>query len=204
MTKRFQQITFDAAVAKQEVAEFKALLDKNQWLSEAKDILPFFKTRLHLSALVGCCTPNIVIPDMVGGEFILQGDFRCDLAIGQNSRNSFCIVEFEDATEFSLFENSDKAYRPFSKRFEQGMSQIIDWCYKLEDMKGSNDCENIFGCREPEYVGLLVTGRSQTMSDAEQKRFKWRGFGTHIRGHAIFALTFDELYEHAYERLNLC
>jgi hypothetical protein len=201
--KQFKTVAFDRTVASKELSDFKNLLDSKQWLSETDDVQKLFKPRDQLSALVGFYNTYITFPDMVGNELVLQGDYRCDLVIGQRSTQSFCFVEFEDAEEFSIFEKSDRAHRPFSRRYEHGFSQLVDWCYKISDMRKTIDCEDIFECREPHFVGLLVMGRSSTLSKPETRRFSWRGKYMTVAGHPIFSVTFDELYKHVYERMNL-
>ena len=203
MSKRLTAIRFDVTAARQELKDFKQLLDSKQWLSEKLDIQPFFYPRTNLCACIGFYNTYLPVPDMVVDELVFQGDFRCDLAVGRTTNKHRCFVELEDATEFSIFEKSPRAYRPFSARYEHGVSQIIDWCYKIDDMRSTIDCENIIGCREPDYVGVLVMGRSQTLSASERDRFNWRGRGLSVRGHSIFTITFDDLYDHINERLNL-
>lgn len=86
-----------------ELEEFEKLLLTNRELRENKDILPFFKDRLHLSAFIGFYVPQIIKVNQIKHEFSFYGDFRADLAVGDSVNNTYCFIEFEDATQDSIF-----------------------------------------------------------------------------------------------------
>jgi len=109
-----------------ELEEFENLLLNNKELKESKDILPFFKQRLHLSAFIGFYVPQIIRFNQIKHEFTFFGDFRADLAIGDSVNNTYCFIEFEDATEDSIFVEKGRSTSDWSPRFEHGFSQIID------------------------------------------------------------------------------
>jgi hypothetical protein len=53
MASVLEPVAFDPATFRQELADFDALLRSKADLSESGDILPFFKTRKHLTAYIG-------------------------------------------------------------------------------------------------------------------------------------------------------
>jgi hypothetical protein len=162
----FQPHTLDLAACRQQVQELKALLDSSPDLREAA-FHDFFEPRSHLRALVGLYNPSLASPDRLAWQYPIFGDFRCDFAIGDWTRKSYTIVEFEDAGPNSQFvEHGDKATRAWSPRFEGGFSQIIDWFYKLHVMTDTPDMEARFGKRSIRYTGVLIIGRISTCRSA--------------------------------------
>ena len=137
--KTFIRFRFDLKRCRTELDEFKKLLDNHPTLDERRDILPFFREREHLSAFIGSYfAPSIENSDRLAFEYSLFGDFFCDLVVGDSARGVYCFVEFEDATPTSIFESrGQKATLEWSSRFERGFSQIVDWFWKLDDMRGT-------------------------------------------------------------------
>jgi hypothetical protein len=76
----------------------------NRELKENEDILPFFKDRPNLSACIGWYSPDNLC-NQIKHEFTLFGDFRADLVVGDSRNNTYCFIEFEDATKDSIFKN---------------------------------------------------------------------------------------------------
>src|SRR5271157_444980 len=58
--KRFDEIVFSADQCRKDLTELKTLLAANQDLKETQDIMPFFRTRPHLSAFLGSSEPDII------------------------------------------------------------------------------------------------------------------------------------------------
>jgi Domain of unknown function (DUF4263) len=144
--KSFDATAFDYYQTEKEVNEFEAFLNKHQSLKERKDILPFFRKRLHLSSMCGVLGPSIGEVDRLAWEYDLFGDFVCDLVVGDWERKSYCFIEFEDAEPQSIFEKvGKKATRDWGRRFEHGYSQVIDWFHKLVKMSEHPDFEGPFG-----------------------------------------------------------
>ncbi len=109
-------------------------------------------------------------------------------------RKSFTFVEFEDAGPKSLFvKQGKKATRAWSSRLDQGYSQIIDWFYKLDDRRNSDDYETRFGKRSIDYSGLLIVGRDRYMNEGERLRLEWRREHVIVHSRKIHCVTFDEL-----------
>jgi hypothetical protein len=166
--KIFESIEFSPSDCAIQLGEFKKLLDKKKELSERNDILPFFKKRKELSALVGSLHPKIYKYDKLAFEYNLFGDFVVDLAIGDSVRKSYCFVEFESAKYNSIFvAKSGKTTPEWSPTFERGYSQIIDWFWKLNDMERTEEFENRFNSRTIKYVGVLVVGRNEYLEPKE-------------------------------------
>lgn len=186
-------ISFDYKKCIAEIDEFKALLEPKTNLNEQRDILPFFKARNHLSAFIASIFPEISTFDKLKHEFPIYQDFRCDLAIGDSTKNIFCFVEFEDANENSIFIQGQRSTPEWAPRFEKGYSQIIDWFWKLEDMQSTGDFRRKFG-DDGRYYGLLVIGRSHHLDKEKTTRLKWRMKKVIVNSMPIFCLSFDELY----------
>ncbi len=162
--KQFKSITLSKTLAREELDEFKALLDdpSKQELKEKDDILPFFACREQLIALMGTYNTKIENFDRIATEFDVFGDHTADFAIGDSIQHQDCFVEFEDATKTSVFKKKgDKATHEWSDRFDHGCSQIIDWLLWLENQKHTLSYTQRFGVGEVQYAGLLVIGRDR-------------------------------------------
>lgn len=134
--KEFEKFTFSSSQCRNELDQLRNLLDSKDQLKERQDILPFFQERQHLCAFIGSYFPYLANPDRIAFEYDLFGDFKSDLAIGDSNSQQFCFVEFEDATDSSLFvKKGSKATLEWSERFEHGFSQVLDWFWKLADME---------------------------------------------------------------------
>ncbi|EDN67576.1 conserved hypothetical protein [Beggiatoa sp. PS] len=104
----------------------------------------------------------------------------------------------------SIFKkNPNKATPEWSPRFEHGISQIIDWFWKLDDMKNTTDFQNQFGIGHIRYYGLLISGRTADLSHREKTRLKWRLEKVLVDSKPIFCLTFDQLFYHLENRLRI-
>jgi hypothetical protein len=203
MTKEFEKIQFDSVRCRSEVLELRELLAKNQTLEERKNVLPFFKQRKQLSALLGNYHPGIVRYDLVAHEFPLWGDFTCDLVVGDSRNKAYAFVEFEDAAPDSIFvKRPGKATPEFSPRFEHGFSQVADWICKLDEQKDTVGFEDKFGNRTVFHLGLLVIGRSATLGKREEHRLRWRQQHVLVYSQPIYCKTFDQLCADLLDRLD--
>lgn len=147
-----------------------------------------------MSALLGTYVPDLGIPDKIANEYDIFGDFTCDLALGNSQSGNFLLVEFEDAKKRSLFvKKKNKATSEWSSRLEHGYSQVIDWFWKLDDMKTSIAYTDRFGTRRANIHGLVVVGRDQVLSDNEKDRLLWRQKNTTVDSKQISIITFDQL-----------
>jgi len=181
-----------------ELKEFRSLLSSKDELSESGDLLPFFRERKQLTALVGgSLHPRIAVADLVAHEFDLD-DYCCDFVVGESRRHTFLFVEFEDAKKNSIF--SPRAEQRFMSewggRFEHGFSQIVDWAYKLYDMEKSVDTfEKRFGFRIIDPMSILVIGRSRFLSRSEGVRLDWRWKHVVVNNQQVWCITYDQLLE---------
>jgi hypothetical protein len=193
--KAFQSVSFDVQKCRTELSEFGELLKKKPTLSEQKDILPFFKTREHLSAFIGNLNTYNSNYDSVAHELSIFGDFTSDLAVGDKTHHAYCLVEFEDASESSIFQQTPRHHPDWSKRFEHGFSQLIDWMWKMEDQKPTKAFRDLFGSSTINAIPMLVIGRSSFLSSSEKERFAWRRNSVSILGSPVICFTYDELFD---------
>jgi hypothetical protein len=108
----------------------------------------------------------------------------------------FCVVEFEEGGEHSIFKNQPRRGNPeWSSRFEHGFSQLTDWFYNLDDFKGTKGFARTIGQGHIRFTALLVIGRSSSLDDAKKSRLKWRTERVIIDSHSINCITFDALHE---------
>lgn len=192
--KLFEGQTFSLKTCLEEVTQFAALLESQSELSEREHVLPFFRKRPQLAALIGTYVPDIANPDLVAFEYDLFGDFVCDLAVGDSYSKTFLLVEFEDARPKSLFISDRGRTTPeWAPRLEHGISQVIDWFWKLSDAEKSDDYENRFGTRRAAIHGLVVVGRDQPLQPREQARLKWRQDHTVVDSRRLSIVTYDQL-----------
>lgn len=202
--KTFSPIEFDAGHARREMAEFRDLLDSKPSLKEREEILPFFRARAQLSALIGGLGPDVFLPDRVAWELQLFGEYACDLAVGDSQAGESCLVEFEDAAPGSIFTAVKGKNTPeWSRRFERGFGQIIDWFRIIDDLDRTDLLRSKFGVGSPYCAGLLVIGRSHDLAPSLRERLAWRSRHMVVRSKRVVCMTFDELYESLAIKLNL-
>jgi hypothetical protein len=202
--KGLDTFTIDLKQCLVELEEFEQLLHNNSELRERRDILPFFKQRLNLSAFIGFYVPQIVKLNQLKHEFTFFGDFRADLVVGDSVNNTYCFIEFEDATKESIFVNKGRSTLDWSSRFEHGFSQIIDWFWKLDDFKNTSLARSIFGSENIEFYGILVIGRDDFISsEIDKTRLKWRLNKVLVDSRKIICITFDQLARDIRARLSL-
>lgn len=192
--KRLTEIAFQAAAARSEWHDYIALLQSHSRLAEAADILPFFKARDHLSLLVSGYYPEIREATHLAHEFQIYGDFAADLIVGDLQAGSFLLVEFEDAHAQSIFQaGGGRTYPKWTPRFEGAFSQLLDWLWKLEDMRSTQNFEHVFGRRDARFQGLIVTGKGMNLGAQELSRLRWRVEKVRVDSKAISCVSFDDL-----------
>ncbi len=72
---------------------------------------------------------------LTASEFDIFGDHVADLAVGDTTRHQYCLIEFEDACESSIFRKASKATPEWAPRLEHGFSQLLDWNPWLENKR---------------------------------------------------------------------
>jgi len=202
--KTLEVIAFNYQAARQQLEEFRSFLGAHTGLSERDDLLPFFRARPQLAFLLGMFNPRIARPDRIAWEFDIFGDFACDLVIGEWAEGEYCFVEFEDATEQSIFEKQGKkATREWGRRFDHGYSQIIDWIHKLASRAISVDLLGRFGRHEIRFETVLIIGRDQHLDAGEAQRLAWRADNVLVNTTKVHCVTYDDLLGRLSRRLHL-
>ena len=193
---------FDVIKCIAELEEFERLLEQEE-LRESHDIIPFFKGKLHLSAFVASYVAEIVRFDRIRHEFTFFGDFRADLVVGDSVNKTYCFIEFEDATQNSIFVNRGRSTSDWSPRFERGFSQIVDWFWKLDDFKNTAQYRAVFDSDSINFYGMLIIGRDSFLSPIDRNRLRWRLNKVLIDSQKIICITFDQLARDLRDRLSL-
>jgi hypothetical protein len=164
----------------------------------AGSLQEFFDTRPNLLLLM----PTVFMPDLAPATYLPQcsilHEFRADYAVANFEHSKFLFVEFEHAKESSIFsfKANTKAHQSYqwSRSFEHGFSQIVDWYYRLDDYQRTSKLQEHFGSPTIKYAGLLVIGRDCFLHRSGlMQRFEWRRRHTVINSLHIHCVTFDEL-----------
>jgi hypothetical protein len=147
-------LTFDPVQFEKEIKAFERLL-KKPLLSETKDLQPFFQRNPHLTAYIGTYSTELGHATEYAFEYDLFGDYKSDLVLANRRAKQFCIVEFEDGTPDSIFKNQPKRANPeWGPRFEHGFSQLVDWCYNLDDYKKTSGFARTFGSDDAGFLAF--------------------------------------------------
>ena len=201
--KSLDKHTFDTKALRRELEELKLLLDNVAEPKEAEHLSPLFKRCKNLTSLLGIYAPETSRADSIGYELSLAGDFSCDIVVGDSRTKAYCLIELEDAAKKSIFDRAGKkATRDWSPRFEHAFSQIVDWFYKLADIRQTNEFERLFG-RHAKFAGLMVIGRRDLLEPGEAERLRWRVDKVLVDSNKVFCVTFDELYEDMKAQLDI-
>jgi hypothetical protein len=198
---KLTSLVFDYGQCLREAQEFQAFLGNHTTLKERDEILPFFKERRHLSTYLGANSGQVIHYDRFAHEFDIFGTFTCDLVAGDWAKRAYVFVEFEDAAPNSIFVQTQRKTREWSRRFEHGSSQLLDWFYKMDVERHTPQFEQEFGTRDPHFSGLLVVGRRQDLGPMEQDRLTWRHQHLTVNGKQIHSMTYDDLCEDTLARL---
>jgi hypothetical protein len=96
----------------------------------------------------------------------------------------------------SIFtQKKSRATPDWSRRFEVAFSQLVDWLWKLEDMRSTSDFQNTFGSRRTRFQGLIVIGKDMNLNSQEIDRLKWRNDRIIVDSTAISCVSFNKLNE---------
>ncbi len=202
---------FDINECDRQIQELQNFLTTNEEIKEGGEngLQKFFSDRPNLILLLGYwhfgLEPAFYKPEVN----LFSNEFRADFVVADRQKRKFVFVEFEDATEDSIFKlkskNSDSANTSYewSSRYEHGLSQVIDWYYRMDDYERTNKFEEYFGHRQINYVGLLVIGRDKFIQQSGlMQRFRWRSSKTIINSKSLHCMTFDQLLEESMEKLS--
>src|SRR5690348_13613190 len=107
----------DLAACRNEVGALREMLAKSADLREST-FRRLFRENRNLAALSGLYNPSVVRFDRIAWEYVLFGDFRCDLVVGDSVTKAYTFIEYEEARPNSLFvKHGDKATREWGSRF---------------------------------------------------------------------------------------
>lgn len=177
-----------------EIDEFREFLKTNP-NSERAQFLPFFAEHLQLCAHLGELNDKVNTVTHVGTEVGLWGDFICDLVAGSCGNGAFVFVEFEDASKTSLFlpKKRGRKNSQWGTRVEHGISQVVDWLFRIDSESTSDNIVRDFGARHLSPYCVVVTGRNAEVSDYDRIRLDWRSKHTIVGGAKLAILTYDDL-----------
>jgi hypothetical protein len=205
--KRLESVTLDFDRCRDELADFKVLLDRHAsgTLKEREHVLPFFRQHRNITALIGYLYSDCVRIDRIAYEFNIFGDHAADLVVGDSDRRTYGFVEFKEAAPESIFRRAGKKDTlAWGQRFERGYSQIIDWFWKLDDLARTDTLRHRFeDARSIRYYGLLVIGRTSYLDPLERDRLSWRRDRVVVDSKHIYCVTFDELHDALRDKLKL-
>ncbi len=130
-------------------------------------------------------------PDQYATEFQLFGDFRADVVIADRRNHAVALIELEDAEENSIFEKGGRAMPEWGRRLEHGCSQIIDWVWKLRDLRQTDAMMDAFGFRPRRVEVALILGRDCFLDETARRRLDWRSEHFLIDSHKVQHWTYD-------------
>src|SRR5207247_639988 len=132
-----------------------------------------------------------------------MGDLAAGVVLGNQEKGVCCVIEFEDGKPDSIFTKvKKKSTTEWSRRFEHGFSQLVDWFYSLDDFKKTERFAGNFGHGHITFFGLLILGRNAGLSESDRNRLKWRTERVRVDSHTIECLTLDDLYQYPEWRLS--
>ncbi len=194
--KSFENHAFDSDICQQEFSELSDWLATHPKLDEANDIAPFFRQHPNLSLFLSRYANKMTDADLLAYEFPIFGDFVADLVVGNSRSHNYLLVEFEDAHPESIFRPRKGKNTPeWAPRFEHAFSQVLDWLWKLEDMRSTANFEHVFANRHAKFHGLIITGKDMNLAAREQARLRWRLDRVLVDSNTISCISFDELRE---------
>jgi Domain of unknown function (DUF4263) len=193
--KSLESVQFSAGQCQCELDSFEKLLKRRAVLKERKHIKRFFRRNRQLSLLLGLYAPPGPA-DVLADEFDIFGNYVADMVVGNSKVRAYCMVEFEEGGPKSIFAGRNGKTRAFSKLFNQGFSQLVDWFCSLDDQKKTDEFGERFGYGPCRFHGLLVIGRSSGLSDRkETNRLLWRRNNIVVNGHSVQCVTYDQLFD---------
>lgn len=196
----FDAHAFDLPAAQSELGDFKALLDSTEALAERRQVLANFAKWPQLCALFGTFHPTLNVATLVKRELAVGHHFIADLGVRRAGSSDVCLVEFEGASDNDIFSArlAKRKVHPWATKMEKGFSQIVDWAWALDTYRDTPDFRDAFGSNRPKVMGVLVIGRSRSLTDHTRKdRWDWRSRWFKPPGlDGVQLKTYDELFEY--------
>jgi len=189
----FVPVTYDLSVAETELASFKVWFAGKLWVGETQ-IVAEIRARPQMACLLGSVL-NIPAPDLIRFELRMNGIFRADLVLGNDSTRTFGLIEFEPAEEKTLFSKQGTAqYRYWGPGLEHGFGQVIDWAWVRADRPDDTLLENTFGGTVTKSAYAVIAGRDDgIVGPMERKRFEHRRHLVTIGGSPAQIMTYDDM-----------
>ena len=193
--KKLELVVTDINALQSELQDLQIFLAQSPHLRERAEIIPFFKTKKHLTAALGMLNAHISVPQLYANELQLFGDFTADAASGELDSNAVCLIEFEDANEESIFRRLEhgKTVKRYSHRFEHGYSQLVDWAWRLSTETNSDAYARIFGSKMALITFMMIIGRDSDLTGEDLLRLRWRTQHTNLGGILLQCFTFDQI-----------
>ena len=190
----FAPVVLDQRQCARELAALRRLLDPpGRTLGERAEILDFFRARPQLTGLLGASGTGVVAVDRIAYELDLFGLFRADAVIGDSAKRAYCLIEFEDAAPDSIFVRGARRTSAWSRRFDRGFDQIVDWFWALDDLRRTDRLADLFEAREITASAILVAGRDAFLDATERRRLAWRQEWVQVHGKRVGCYTYDEV-----------
>lgn len=196
---QLKELPYDRAAS---IADIDALEQRLKDVSAEigeTELHELFSDRPQLLLALGDIYGPIMLPGAYQDEQGLFGEFRTDFIVSDEERSRFLFIEFEDAKVDSIFKqkNHSGSTSPsfeWSSRLEHGLSQVLDWHFRVDDYRSSSKITETFGPDFLTYEGLVVIGRDEFLRrQGLKRRFEWRVQKTVVDSKNIRCVTFDHL-----------
>jgi hypothetical protein len=128
----------------------------------------------------------------IASEFNLFNEFWADLAIQSVDKRRILLIEMEPGHTTAIFKRKPK--RQWASAFEHGYSQVVDWLYRLDDYRKTNQIAAKFNTKESVSLeGLIIIGRSAALDMEDRNRLDWRKGKSVIDSQHFMCATYDEV-----------
>nr|WP_294512054.1 Shedu anti-phage system protein SduA domain-containing protein [uncultured Rhodopila sp.] len=86
----------------------------------------------------------------------------------------------------------------FHEVSEHGLSQVVDWHFRIDDYRRTSKLQEHFGSDDIAFQGVLIIGRDHFLQEQGTRR---RVEKTTIDSRSVHCFTFDKLYREMAGRL---
>lgn len=192
------EFSFDTFLEEREALE--DLLDTDEDLKEKDDLQDFFYNHPHVAASLGIYSPGISTPNRIGFECPIYEKYVADIVVGNYERGQYTLIELEDASSNSIFQDASRKTSKWSWRFYQGFSQLIDWKYVLEERTSKLTLQQDFGKMTPTFLPLLLVGRRTMLTQEESDRLDWHADRVVVASRPFLTVTFDDAVDYLWDQ----